>query len=282
MAEGARGGRNGTAARKALSVGAAVTLLAGGVIAALERGGSRAFAQDRAKPAVSLPAVIQAQSAASTVLPIRVGPADLLPRQAFLRVRGLPAPAALSEGHSIAPGTWAVPLSALPRLRLSVPSGVQGKWELAVLLLAVDGSLLHEAKSTLLIVTGEAPPPPAASPKASTLRVQPDGPPVPLIERPPLADGDRALAVKMLQRGNELLANKDFSAAQHFYQRAADIGLPEAALALARTFDPGELKRSGAIGVRADPERARVWYEKARALGSPEAEEYLLRLSAMR
>jgi TPR repeat protein len=86
----------------------------------------------------------------------------------------------------------------------------------------------------------------------------------------------------MLQRGNELLANKDFSAAQHFYKRAAEIGLPEAALALARTFDPGELNRIGAIGVRADPEMARTWYEKARTLGSREAEEYLSRLSAMR
>ena len=79
-----------------------------------------------------------------------------------------------------------------------------------------------------------------------------------------------------------MIASKDFSAAQHFYKRAAEIGLPEAALALARTFDPGELARHGAVGLQPNPEVARTWYEKARALGSTDADAYLLRLSAAR
>jgi TPR repeat protein len=42
------------------------------------------------------------------------------------------------------------------------------------------------------------------------------------------------------------------------------------------------LARIGAVGLRANPELARSWYEKARALGSTEADEFLLRLSAVR
>ena len=122
-------------------------------------------------------------------------------------------------------------------------------------------------------------------PQASLLRIQPEGPPVPLAPVPPakgpqLAPADRDRALKMLQRGNELIGAKDFSAAQHFYKRAAEIGLPEAAVALARTFDPGELARIGAVGLQPNPEMARTWYEKARALGSAEADAFLLRLSA--
>lgn len=248
---------------------------------------SRGLAQDQTKPVVSIAAVIQAQSAATTALPIQISPASLIPRQAFLRIRGLPPTVALSDGHSIAVGAWAVPLAAVPRLRIEVPIGSEGKSEITILLVSVDGAVLNEAKSTLVVVPSKqvSAPPPASVPQASALRIQPEGPPVPLApgplaKGPQLAPGDRDRALKMLQRGNELIAAKDFSAAQHFYKRAAEIGLPEAALALARTFDPGELARIGAVGLQPNPEMARTWYEKARALGSVEADAFLLRLSA--
>lgn len=245
-----------------------------------------AAAQDKARPVLSVAAVIQAQPAGATELPIRVSPASSVPRQAFLRIRGLPPTIALSEGHSIAVGAWAVPLAALPRLRLEVPAGSEGKSDITILLISIDGAVLDEATSTLVIVT-PAPkqtsaPPPGPMPRASVLRIEPEGPPVPLEKAPQLSPSDRDRAMKMLQRGNELIASKDFSAAQHFYKRAAEIGLPEAAVALARTFDPGELARIGAVGLRPDPVMARTWYEKARALGSAEADSFLLRLSAAR
>src|SRR6185436_14760846 len=69
----------------------------------------------------------------------------------FLRVRGLPPMVALSEGHSIAPGTWAVSLAALPDLRIMLPAGAAGRSEIVITLVAVDGSVLAEAKATLAI-----------------------------------------------------------------------------------------------------------------------------------
>ena len=241
-----------------------------------------ALAQDRERPVVSVAPVIQARSAATTALPIQISPVNLIPRQAFLRIRGLPPTVALSDGHSIAVGAWAVPLAALARLRIEVPVGSEGKTEITILLVSVDGVVLNEAKSTLVVVPPQqvSAPPPASIPQASALRIQPEGPPVPLAKGPQLTPGDRDRALKMLQRGNELIWAKDFSAAQHFYKRAAEIGLPEAAVALARTFDPGELARIGAVGLQPNPEMARTWYEKARALGSTEADAFLLRLSA--
>ena len=248
------------------------------------------LAQNQPRPAINVAAVIQAETATATALSIQISPANLIPRQAFVRIRGLPPTFALSEGHSIAVGAWAVPLAALPRLRLEVPTGSEGKSEITIVLVSIDGAVLDEAKSTLVVVRREqasaplAPPtlaPPTPAPPAPPPpRVQPERAPVPLAKSPELAPGERDRAVKMLQRGNELIAAKDFSAAQHFYKRAAEMGLPEAAIALARTFDPAELARLGAVGLKADPEVARVWYEKARALGSVEADAFLLRLSA--
>lgn len=260
--------------------GARATLAALLALAVVVPGVSRGLAQDQGQPSVSIAPVIEARAAATTPLPIRVAPAGLISRQAFLRIRGLPSTIALSDGHSIAVGVWAVPLAVLPRLRIDVPTGSEGKTEITILLVSIEGNVLAEAKSTLVVVAGE--PARESVPKASALRVTPEGPPVPLARGPQLAAADRERAMKMLQRGNDLILTKDFSAAQHFYKRAAEIGLAEAALALARTFDPGEVARIGAVGLRPDPDMARTWYEKARALGSAEADEFLLRLSAVR
>lgn len=242
---------------------------------------SQGSAQE-AKPALSVAGVIEARSAGTALLQIRVAPQNLARQQAFVRLRGLPPTIALSEGHSIAVGAWAVPLAALPRLRIEVPTGTEGKSEITITLVSAEGAVLDEAKAILVVLPAEQAATPAPLPQASALRVQPTGPPVPLARVPQLASGDRDRALKMLQRGNELLASKDFSAAQHFYKRAAEIGLAEAALALARTYDPGEQARIGAVGLQPDAAMARTWYEKARALGSVDADAFLYRLSAAR
>ena len=254
---------------------------------------SPSIVQAQGRPTVSVEAVIKVKSASRAALPIQVVPAHAVPRQAFLRIKGLPPTVALSEGHSIAVGAWAVPLAALPGLDMDLPVGSEGRSDITIVLVSVDGLVLSEAKSTLVIERPDRASGPAATmPRVSALRVEPEGPPVPLTsapaaqpppaKAPQMAAADRERALKLLVRGNELIASKDFSAAQHFYKRAAEIGLPEAALALARTFDPGELARHGAVGLQPNPEVARTWYEKARALGSTDADAYLLRLSAAR
>ena len=48
---------------------------------------------------------------------------------------------------------------------------------------------------------------------------------------------------------------------------------------LAATYDPSELARLQVQGIAPDPAEARKWYERARELGAPEAEERLARLA---
>jgi TPR repeat protein len=79
------------------------------------------------------------------------------------------------------------------------------------------------------------------------------------------------------------MASGNVETARLFYERAADAGLAQGALALAATFDPHELARRQVVGgLRPNPAQAQRWYERARELGAAEAEEPLRRLSAHR
>ena len=95
---------------------------------------------------IAVAQAILAQPASQAALTIRVGPTDALPKNCFVRVRGLPAMVSLSEGYATAPGAWAVPLNALANLRMIVPAGVTGRAELSISLVSEDGVLLADAR----------------------------------------------------------------------------------------------------------------------------------------
>jgi hypothetical protein len=86
---------------------------------------------------------------------------------------------------------------------------------------------------------------------------------------------DSALAAAYYRHGADMMQVKDISAARKFYEYAANAGHAEAALALARTFDPAYLVTFGAVGLRPDPVLAALWYRRAAALGSHDADVWL-------
>jgi hypothetical protein len=270
---------------------AALALLAG---VALGLAPGAASAQTGSAPAISLPATITAEVASQAPLAIRITPPDAIPRNSFVRLRGLPSMAALSEGHSIAPGAWAVPLAALPNLKITLPAGAAGKSEFVVTLVGSDGAVLAAAKSTLVINAnrqGERDDPPrglGAPASATMLRagtqlqaLQPAersaGPPPKV---PALTPEDRDRATRLMKKGDEQLSENNIAAARLFYERAADIGLAEAAMALAGTYDAAELARLHALGITPNGPEARRWYERARDLGAAGAADQLRRLGA--
>jgi hypothetical protein len=217
-------------------------------------------------------------------LPIVVGPAEAIPKHSFLRLRGLPPAALLTEGYAIAPGSWAIPLAGLPTLEISLPVGQSGKVDVTISLVSVEGTVLSEVRSSLVIaaaaramnfaVLGPVEPTlPAPLPAARGQQ-----PPSPV--RPQLRPDDRGQALRLLGRGNDKLAQGNVSAARVLYQRAAEAGLADAAFAFAATYDPDELVRIRTVGMQPDREMACRWYEQARELGATEAEIRLKRLSA--
>lgn len=244
-------------------------------------------------PMINVASVILAEPAIETPLPIQIGPADAIPKQTFLRIRGLPSTATLSEGHAIAAGAWAIPLSGLPRLKIATPAGATGKSDVTISLVAIDGRILNEVKAILLIAPASALTPAAtdvpqvgANVAALTPPGSESGPAasarLPLVPPPPdISPEDRERALKLLQRGDQALDNGNVTVARLFYGQAAELDWGPAALALAMTYDPNELERWNVIGgIEPDLEEARRWYERARELGTAEAVERLQRLGA--
>jgi hypothetical protein len=81
--------------------------------------------------------------------------------------------------------------------------------------------------------------------------------------------------VLLIKQGEQFIAAGDVVTARIVFQRAAEAGDPNAAVALGATYDPTVLARLGVVGMGADVEKARSWYQKAESLGSPEASRRL-------
>ena len=255
--------------------------------------GDGAEAQQSADaPRIVVATTILAEPASQAALSIQVGPPGSVPGNTFVRLRGLPASVSLSEGYAIAPGSWAVPLFGLPSLKAIVPAGVSGRSEIIIHLVGVDGTTLAETKTALVVGPAAmiAPPErPAAErvpadrpPRRSALAISPSPPPGPNAQPAPtnLTPDEKQRAERLVISGDRHLEQGNIGAARQFFQRAAEAGLAAGALKMAATFDPSELDRLGVKVQGAIPDRAeaRKWYERARTLGAPEAEERLARI----
>jgi hypothetical protein len=282
--------------RKLAAVLPGVALL----IAAAIGGAQWSSAQRRDAPRIDVAPTILAEPASQAALIIRVGPPDSLPNNSFLRLRGFPASVSLTEGHAIAPGSWAIPLFGLSSLKAIVPAGVSGRNEISISLVGVDGTTLAESR-TALVIAAPTPPQERIIPEPPPRQVAPTPPPErvlleppprqlvpvapvapPLARRPPPPDvsgEDAARAERMLSQGAKHLEQGNISAARMFFQRAAEAGSAVGAIRMGATYDPTELSRFTALaGITGDRNEARKWYERARDLGAPDAEDRLGRL----
>jgi hypothetical protein len=265
---------------RSLAIGLAALALVCALIA------DPASAQRSDTPNIVVPPTIIAEPASQTNLPIAVGPSGGLPANSFVRVRGLPSSVSLTEGHAIAPGSWAIPIVGLANLKAIVPAGVSGRSEIIIQLIGVDGTMFAESRAALVVGPSTivapppvekkmAAPPPAAAPAPVPTPARPDR----LRARAPqLSPEVQSRAERLVAQGDRHLEQGNIGAARMFFQHAAEAGLALGAIRLATTFDPTELTRLQAQGVRPDREEARRWYERARELGAPEAEERLARL----
>jgi hypothetical protein len=273
-----------------------VLLFGSGVLTSIPR---TAAQSSEITGSIQVAAEIKVAPSVMTPLPIRIALGADFPPQAMLLVHGLPARVTLSEGRSFGTGVWAVPLANVSRLEIAPATGTGGRTSISFELVTLEGKILAQAKSTLQIAPvaveqRKAPQSTANSGASDTIALTagslpPDTPPV------PDTIGDRTASVapeaqisseqsdhfrKLIERGDELMQSGKVSSARLLYQSAAEGGSAEAALALAETYDGGELVRGKVMGGnRPDLAMAKKWYQKAKQLGSPEADSHLLRLS---
>jgi hypothetical protein len=223
-----------------------------------------------ARPTITVARTLTVETATQAPLAIVIEPLHAVAPGGFLRLHGLPSTAALSGGHSIAPGAWAVPVSALPTLKILLPAATTGRSEVSISLVTADGTVLTDAKVTLIIVAPRA---------AGTAQTPPEvAPSLSVPKRPPLSGEAHERALRLVKRGDEQLAEGGIAQARLLYERAADAGLALGAMAMAATYDAVELQRLGVRGLKPDEAAARRWYERALLLGAAEAAQRLQRL----
>jgi hypothetical protein len=215
-------------------------------------------------------------------LDISIAPEQPIPPRSVIVIRGVPASLRLSEGRPFGPGVWVVPATQVMSVKLQVPLEARVGGVVTVALTTLEGVSIAEAHVTLVTMppaqelAGTAALPPAGRDDAPTAATQAsEQQHAPAVK---LTAEIRAELLTLLERGKESVRIGNILHARQFYQRAAEKGLAEAALALAATYDPGELSQMKVVGVTPDAELARKWYEKAKQLGSPEA---AARLSAL-
>jgi hypothetical protein len=131
------------------------------------------------------------------------------------------------------------------------------------------------------VAVAATPPDPAAGP-VGTNAAQLSSPPPPAAAAPRKPGISAADITLMVERGRVLFDAGDLAAARLFFRRAANAGDAAAALAMGATYDPDVLSKRFIRGIEADAQEARMWYEKARDLGSPEGPRRIETLLAQR
>jgi hypothetical protein len=275
----------GSAKLKALLLPLAISLLTVSPIPVREAGG-----QTRSVPlVVTAPSVFEVEAGGETLIDIKVMPEAAVPKQAIVLVRGLPSSLALSGGRLFQSGIWALRINDLESLTVAAPATPGLKSQLAISVVALDGSVLAETKATLIV----------AGPPKAVAKAEPAAPPPSQITTaavaPPVEHAQPAQrqlkksftpeemqSIEMLMsKGDDNMKGGQINVARLFYKRAADMGWAPGAMALASTYDTAELERIGARGgIQPDLKLAKQWYEKARELGAPDAQQRLIKLGS--
>lgn len=201
-----------------------------------------------------------------------------------LLLDGLAQGTKLSAGTSMSPSSWQLSPDKLAGLYLYAPKDFVGVMNTTVKLLGPDRQLLDARTMRLKWVAKpqiQAPQPVVASAGNETpigVHITPVAPAAPVA--PTIRPIDPGEAAMLMQRGRDSLATGDISAARVAFRRLADAGMPDAALALANTYDPAYLAAHNVVGGLGDRAMAYSLYQRAKDLGSAEAGQILARMGA--
>jgi hypothetical protein len=155
-------------------------------------------------------------------------------------------------------------------------------------LAAATAAAINTPAAAALPPPAMQPPPPAAMQPAPPAATQP--PPVASVPAPqqqpapaPPAQSstpslDSSEIATLMKRGQYFMESGDISSAQLLFRRAAEAGNAQGAFALASTSDSHYLAAHQVIGVAGNDAKARIWYQRALDLGSPDAKGMLAQL----
>ena len=129
-----------------------------------------------------------------------------------------------------------------------------------------------QARAPVAVAPSAAPQAPAPAPAAAPQA------PAPQAAMLPVKRMDPQEIAMLMKRAKDMLAMGDIPSARLLLERAAEGQDASAALMLARTYDPSALGTSDVRNITPEPDKARIWYQRASQLGSPEAQRLLAQL----
>ena len=191
-----------------------------------------------AEVALTAPGQIAAKSGEDVPFAIAIDSADGLPARSVIAIRALPEGATFSQGRPYGSTEWNLTPDEIGELKLRLPETVSGPTELRVELMAADGTVLANATTRLDIL-----------PDAKSALI--------------LRSDEQGRVAGLIALGHKMIDVGYFAGARAYFKRAAEAGSGDAALLL------------GAQGIKADPEEAQDWYERAKKLGVEDVETKL-------
>ncbi|MEH2522612.1 MULTISPECIES: hypothetical protein [unclassified Bradyrhizobium] len=221
------------------------------------------------------------------------------PPGAFVSINGLTAGARLTSGKRVGP-EWRVPATEISGVSVIPPEGFTGQMLVTAELRDGDGVALTATSTRLTWAAAPraaVPPPVAAAPPVAAPAVV-AAPPVaaappvtvaaaaPSAMPSPQAEVVRSLdpreVATLIKRGQDLLTSGDVQSARLLLMRGAEARDARAALLVGTTYDPALLRQIGADGPMADAAQARIWYQRAKEWGEPDAQRKLEALALSR
>jgi hypothetical protein len=184
-----------------------------------------------------------------------------------LILAGLALGTRLSAGVPVNEASWQLAPRDLNGVYVYAPKNYVGIMNTAINLLSADRRIIESRAGRLeWIAKSDAAPP--TKPIAQGVLKAPGVPPM---------NPENAV---LMEKGWALVKSGDVASARLLFQRMADAGIADAALALAATYDPHHLAQHNFIGVVGDEAKAHDWYQRANELGSIEAGRILARTDA--
>jgi hypothetical protein len=179
-------------------------------------------------------------------LPLQIQPEQAAFEPFIVVLSGAPAGTTLSGATRLGADSWFLPSGSAGALDVTLPEWSSTPFEVTIELRRTNGQVAGQTRAWLAV------PPPGGTEATGTT-------------------GDQGAAKELLTQGNRLIERGEIVAARSVYQRAAEMGSGEAALALGSTYDPNRLWSLGALGMVGSKDRARHWYGRADELGNAEA-----------
>ena len=195
-------------------------------------------------------AVITARPGEKIALPINLDPVHVSADVSAVLIRGLPADYAIAGATGAGEGRWALLAEAIQDARLVIPATGAGRIKLDVDMFNAEAQRIAQTKIVIEVAAQNA--------------------------QRRMSDEQMN---QLLAQGKAQFAAGDVAAARLLFERAAEGGHGPSAFAMAETFEQERLQSMSVQGLSGDPARARHWYERAQALGMPQAEERLAQLS---